>query len=66
MPIDDFTDLEKLDTKFAFGVSPICIDELISMLKATHAYPESGYGSVTVNLQGHKITHIEKKESIKI
>ena len=57
MPIEDFPDLKKLDTK-------IC--ELISILKTTHAYPESGYGSVTVNLQGHKITHIEKKESIKI
>lgn len=40
--------------------------EILNLLKGKKAYPESGFGSVTVNLQNHKITHLEKKETIKI
>ncbi|MCR4293635.1 MAG: DUF2292 domain-containing protein [Candidatus Kuenenia sp.] len=39
--------------------------EMLNLLKGKKAYPESGFGSITVNLHNHKITHLEKKETIK-
>ncbi|MEK6809558.1 MAG: hypothetical protein AABY40_02705 [Nanoarchaeota archaeon] len=39
---------------------------LIKFLKTWGLYPKSGYGSIIINLQGHKIVNCEKKESIKL
>lgn len=41
-------------------------DKILKQLKEARIYPESGYGSVTINVQGHKIVNVEKKESIKL
>lgn len=40
--------------------------EILNLLKKKKVYPGSGFGSVTVNLQNHKITYIERKEHIRI
>lgn len=41
-------------------------ESILKPLRAIKAYPESGYGSIVLNIQGHKIINLEKKESIKL
>lgn len=41
-------------------------EKIIDALIDVKAYPESGYGSVTINIQNHLIVNMEKKESLKL
>jgi hypothetical protein len=42
------------------------IKKILEFFKSIGLYPSSGYGSIIINFQAHKIVNCEKKESIKL